>query len=153
VRIFSWHRIFNACIARGTSAFVVKDRRDADFADHQSRRVIRRFFPTHDGITSFTVLPTTASRLNPVVLRKAALTERKRNRPLGSTASGRIDTYCFVSFRDGVQLSLCSSDFSLKQIPSVLFCLCPSGCRCLTGDFATALAAELLGSRTASRLA
>jgi hypothetical protein len=36
---------------------------------------------------------------------------------------------------------------------SVLRCLCPSGCRGLTGDLATPLAAELVCSRTATHLA
>ena len=42
--------VVNRSNQMGTSAFVVKDRRDADFAGQPPGRVIRCFFPTHDGI-------------------------------------------------------------------------------------------------------
>ena len=42
--------VVNRSNQMGTSAFVVKDRRDPDFAGQPPGRVIRCFFPTHDGI-------------------------------------------------------------------------------------------------------
>ena len=42
--------VVNRSNQMGTSACVVKDRRDADFAGQPPGRVIRCFFPTHDGI-------------------------------------------------------------------------------------------------------
>src|SRR5947207_3454221 len=41
--------VVNRSHQMGTVAFVVQDRRDPDFAGQPPGRVIRRFFPTHDG--------------------------------------------------------------------------------------------------------
>ena len=91
-----------------TIPFVVKYGYNADFAGQPPGWVIRRFFPNHGGVF-FDRLPVlsedhrqgrlwddlvhsfaiTAS-VSPVTLRKAALTETKRNRPSGSTARWKM---------------------------------------------------------------
>src|ERR1700680_2961880 len=41
---------------------------------------------------------------------------------------------------------------NFKYVWLVLLCLCSPGCRCLTGDLASALAAQFLGTRTTTHL-